>query len=213
MNLTLRPELTIGFSKASMLSPDGRCKSFDARANGYVRGEGAGVRHSQAARARIGRWRSHLRCHPRDGGQPGWPHRGHLSSRTRPRKRRTSSTPCGSPRSRRRVCSMSRRTGPELPVGDPIEAAALGAVYGKARKPEDRCVIGSIKSNVGTSGSGRGNRRLDQGGAVSAAPPDSQDPALRESEPANRLRRSAIEGRAASWSPGPKRTASRRARA
>jgi acyl transferase domain-containing protein len=43
VNLTLRPELTIGFSKASMLSPDGRCKSFDSRANGYVRGEGAAV--------------------------------------------------------------------------------------------------------------------------------------------------------------------------
>ena len=43
VNLTLRPELTIGFTKASMLSPDGRCKSFDSRANGYVRGEGGGV--------------------------------------------------------------------------------------------------------------------------------------------------------------------------
>ena len=43
VNLLMQPELTIGFSKASMLSPDGRCKSFDARANGYVRGEGAGV--------------------------------------------------------------------------------------------------------------------------------------------------------------------------
>ena len=39
--------------------------------------------------------------------------------------------------------------GTGTPVGDPIEAAALGAVYGQARKPEDRCVIGSIKSNMG----------------------------------------------------------------
>ena len=43
VNLILRPEGTIGFSRASMLAPDGRCKSFDARANGYVRSEGAGV--------------------------------------------------------------------------------------------------------------------------------------------------------------------------
>jgi 3-oxoacyl-(acyl-carrier-protein) synthase len=34
--------------------------------------------------------------------------------------------------------------GTGTPVGDPIEAAALGAVYGKARKPDDRCVIASI---------------------------------------------------------------------
>ncbi|HEY9739986.1 MAG TPA: polyketide synthase, partial [Coleofasciculaceae cyanobacterium] len=43
VNAILKPEYTIAESKASMLSPDGRCKSFDARANGYVRGEGAGI--------------------------------------------------------------------------------------------------------------------------------------------------------------------------
>ncbi|MGZ8218567.1 SDR family NAD(P)-dependent oxidoreductase, partial [Methylomagnum sp.] len=43
VNALLRPELTIAFGKAGMLSPDGRCRSFGKEANGYVRGEGVGV--------------------------------------------------------------------------------------------------------------------------------------------------------------------------
>src|SRR5262249_49353717 len=43
VNLILSPEITISFSQAGATSPDGRCKTFDAGANGIVRGEGAGV--------------------------------------------------------------------------------------------------------------------------------------------------------------------------
>ena len=43
VNLILSPETSITASKARMLAPDGRCKTFDARADGFVRGEGCGV--------------------------------------------------------------------------------------------------------------------------------------------------------------------------
>jgi len=43
VNLLLSPDLSINFTKAHMLSADGHCKTFDASADGYVRGEGCGV--------------------------------------------------------------------------------------------------------------------------------------------------------------------------
>ena len=44
VNAILTPETTLAFSQAQMLSPDGKCRPFDSGANGYVRGEGCGVR-------------------------------------------------------------------------------------------------------------------------------------------------------------------------
>src|SRR5262249_27164258 len=43
VNLVLSPETTIALSRSGMMAPDGRCKTFDARADGFVRAEGCGV--------------------------------------------------------------------------------------------------------------------------------------------------------------------------
>lgn len=43
VNRIFLPEVSINFSKARMLSPEGHCKTFDTAANGFVRGEGCGV--------------------------------------------------------------------------------------------------------------------------------------------------------------------------
>ncbi len=48
VNLILSPEVTIAFSHARMMASDGRCKTFDAKADGYVRGEGCGRAGAQA---------------------------------------------------------------------------------------------------------------------------------------------------------------------
>src|SRR6185295_13760986 len=43
VNLVLSPEITVALSRSHMMAPDGRCKAFDARADGFVRGEGCGL--------------------------------------------------------------------------------------------------------------------------------------------------------------------------
>ena len=148
VNLMLQPEITIGFSKASMLSPDGRCKSFDSRANGYVRGEGAGVvilKPLARALADGDQIYALIRATAvnQDGRTPGIsvPNQASQEANIIDALRLADIPP--------ESVQYVEAHGTGTPVGDPIEAAALGAVYGKARKTEDRCVIGSIKSNVG----------------------------------------------------------------
>lgn len=148
VNLTLRPEGTIGFSKASMLAPDGRCKTFDAAANGYVRAEGIGVLIVEPlSRAVSNRDAIYAVIRSTAVNQDGRTvgisvPSGQAQEAMLREALRQADIPSES-------IQYVEAHGTGTPVGDPIEATALGKVFGERREPGNYCLIGSIKSNIG----------------------------------------------------------------
>src|SRR5262249_55664922 len=148
VNAILKPEPTIGFTRASMLAPDGRCKTFDARANGYTRSEGAGavlLKPLAAALADGDRIYAVVR-------RTGVNQDGHTNGMTAARRaaqeamRRETYGRAGI---RPADVQYFEAHGTGTPVGDPIEAGAIGAVLSVERAPEQPLVIGSVKTNIG----------------------------------------------------------------
>lgn len=148
VNVMLKPEWTISFSKARMLSPDGRCKSFDARANGFVRGEGAGIVVLKPLSAALA-----------DGDPIYAVIRG--SGINQDGRTNGITVPNGKAQEAllKKVCYQAgvspqqiqymEAHGTGTAVGDPIEANALGSVLGVNRPPGNNCVVGSVKTNIG----------------------------------------------------------------
>ena len=155
VNAILRPEMTVAMSKASMLSPDGHCHTFDASANGYVRAEGAGmvvlkrlsdaVRDGNSIRAII-----RATAVNQDGRTKGIsvPNGEAQEALTREACLRAGITPA--------QIQYVEAHGTGTPVGDPIEANALGNVLSEGRPEDKPCVIGSVKSNMGHTESASG---------------------------------------------------------
>ena len=156
VNVILGPENTVGMSKASMLSPDGRCHSFDARANGYVRGEGAGV----VALKRLGDALADgdpiyavIRASGtnQDGGQKAG-----ITVPNGQAQRALLRETIAQAGLQPHQIQYAEAHGTGTPVGDPIEANALGEVLGEGRAAGEVCWLGSIKSNIGHSESASG---------------------------------------------------------
>ncbi len=147
VNLFLSPEAAISMAKASMLSPDGRCKAFDARANGYVRGEGAGLVVLKPLGAAL-RDRDRIYAIVRgtavnqDGRTVGItvPSASAQASMIREALREAGASPC--------QIQYVEAHGTGTAAGDPVEAAALGEVFGE-RDAAGPCLIGSVKTNIG----------------------------------------------------------------
>nr|WP_128380658.1 type I polyketide synthase [Streptomyces cavernae] len=153
VNLNLLAEGALGAQRFGGLSPDGRSYVFDARANGYVRGEGAVVMVLKPLAAALA-----------DGDDVYAVIRGSAVNNDGA----TPGLTVPSPQAQERVIRAALRRaditpdrvqyvelhGTGTPVGDPVEAAALGAVFagrqadGTARGA-DPLLVGSVKTNVG----------------------------------------------------------------
>ncbi|PHV12432.1 non-ribosomal peptide synthetase/type I polyketide synthase [Chitinimonas sp. BJB300] len=146
--LHMTPQYTIAESKGGFLSPEGRSRTFDASANGYVRAEGVGV----VALKRL-----------EDALRDGDPIHAVIVGTGVNQDGRTNgiTVPSGDAQVRliRQVCAEAgivpgdlqyiEAHGTSTPVGDPIEANALGRVLAEGRQPGAQCYVGSVKTNIG----------------------------------------------------------------
>ena len=148
VNVILSPQGSVYLTKVKALSPDGRCKTFDQSANGYIRGEGCGIvvlkRLSDAIASQdnvLAVIRGSAVNH--DGASGGF------------------TVPSGSSQ-RALITEALARAGVEphevgyieahgtgTPLGDPIEARALGEVFSPSRSSDRPLFLASVKTNIG----------------------------------------------------------------
>lgn len=149
------PGLTLVLDRAGATSPDGRCKSFDAAADGYGRGEGGGVvvlkRLSDALRdgdrvlALVRGTAVHQDGRTNGIMAPSGSAQEHLLRRAYQRAGLSPST-----------VDYVEAHGTGTRIGDPMEAGALARVFGAGRPAGQRCLIGSVKTNIGHVEAGAG---------------------------------------------------------
>ena len=220
VNLILSPELNVNFCKAAMMSRDGRCRTFDAGANGYVRGEGGGFIVLRRLARRGGARRSDPRRGPRHRDQPGRPQQ-------RPDGAERAGAAGGDPRRARRRGDASVAPGRlrrgawhRHPARRPDRGRRAGrGALGRAATPDLAVALGSVKTNIGHLEAAAGICRRDQDGDRARAPRDPAAPALADAEPVHRLEGAAdhdsrapsiamVRDRGAGMSPASARSAS-----
>ncbi|MEO1132051.1 MAG: beta-ketoacyl synthase N-terminal-like domain-containing protein [Cyanobacteria bacterium J06639_1] len=155
VNVLLSPETSIAFSRAHMLDADGRCRTFDASASGYSRGEGCGAivlkRLSDAER---------------DGDRvlalirgTAVNHNGRSSSLMSPNglaQQAVIRAALDSGRVDPARVSYVEVQGTGTALGEPIEVGALAATYGQNRPADRPLTVGTVKTNIGHLEGGAG---------------------------------------------------------
>jgi len=146
VNALLNQNSFVAFSRMSMLSPDGRCKAFDARANGFVRSEGVGaviLKPLSSALQANDRIYAMIRATAanQDGRTNG------ITVPSRHAQEALIRKACEAAGISPGAVGYIEAHGTGTAVGDPIEAAALGAALRQGRKSP--CLIGSVKTNIG----------------------------------------------------------------
>ena len=148
VNLILTPDLTISCSKARMMAPDGLCKTFDARADGYVRSEGCGMialKRLADAQRDGDRVLAIIRGSAinQDGRSGG------LTVPNGPAQEAVVRRALANAGVKPGQVSYVEAHGTGTSLGDPIEVRALANVFAEGRGPGNPLAIGSIKANVG----------------------------------------------------------------
>ncbi|MBL7497613.1 polyketide synthase, partial [Frankia sp. CN7] len=148
VNLNLLADTSVAAARFGALSPDGRAYTFDARANGYVRGEGgATVLLMPLSRAIAEGWRGYGvilgGAVNNDGGGAGL---AVPDGAAQAAVLRAAYADAGVDPAEVRYVELH---GTGTKVGDPVEARALGAVLGAGRSEDRRLRVGSAKTNVG----------------------------------------------------------------
>jgi pyochelin synthetase len=147
VNLLLSPDSTIMVSKAGLLSPEGRCKTLDAHADGFVRGEGAGIIVLKALSQvqRSDRVYALIRgIAINHNGHNEWiiaPNQTAQEVLLQEAYRKAGVNPS--------EVDYVELHGTGFQRGDPVEAKALGTVLGLHPKRTHPCLIGSVKTNIG----------------------------------------------------------------
>ncbi|WUI01420.1 SDR family NAD(P)-dependent oxidoreductase [Spirillospora sp. NBC_00431] len=148
VNLNLLRESALIMSRLGGLSPNGRCFTFDERADGFVRGEGGAVLALKTlARARADNDRVYgvIRASAvnNDGASDGLtvPSQAAQEAVLRRAYEQAGLDPA--------AVQYVELHGAASVVGDPVEAAALGAVLGRARPDDVSLPVGSVKTNIG----------------------------------------------------------------
>ncbi len=148
VNLILSPETTVVFSQARMMAPDSRCKTFDARADGYVRSEGCGVVVLKRLRDAIQDGDRILAVIEgsavnQDGLSNG------LTAPNGPAQQAVIRQSLANAQVKPAQISYVEAHGTGTELGDPIEVKSLKAVLGEKRSLDQTCWLGSVKTNIG----------------------------------------------------------------
>nr|QEO74253.1 Beta-ketoacyl synthase [uncultured bacterium] len=148
VNLILAPDVTIAICQARMLAPDGRCKTFDAAADGYARGEGCGV-------VVLKRWSDAVAAADpvlalirgsainQDGATGGFTVPNGRAQEALIRRALASASVEG------RDIDYLEAHGTGTALGDPIEVLAFARVLAERRAAGQPLLVGSAKTNIG----------------------------------------------------------------
>ncbi|MFT7589500.1 MAG: malonyl CoA-acyl carrier protein transacylase, partial [Limisphaerales bacterium] len=148
VNYLLNPVYFVYFSKLQAVSPDGQCKTFDESANGYSRGEGCGViilKRLSLAIENNDRILGIIKGSAinQDGASSGFTAPNGIAQQDLLQRAMRDAHITAED------ITYVETHGTGTPLGDPIEAGAIAAVYGKGHTKEEPLIMGSVKSSIG----------------------------------------------------------------